>query len=76
MIQKTFDDVQKEIEGKPIVIANRGIPARRISRSISERLEGIPILTATDVDKTSPSTLGAYELLLLGMTRTLTWLWN
>ncbi len=66
MKQKTFDDVQKEIEGKPIVIANRGIPARRISRSISERLEGIPILTATDVDKTSPSTLGAYELLLLG----------
>lgn len=63
---KTFDQVQKEIEGKPIVIANRGIPARRISRSISEHLEAIPILTATDVDKTSPSTLGAIELLLLG----------
>ena len=66
MKQKTFEDVQIEIEGKPIVIANRGIPARRISRAISERLEAIPILTATDVDKTSPSTLGAYELLLLG----------
>ncbi|MEZ4550377.1 MAG: hypothetical protein R2874_07850 [Desulfobacterales bacterium] len=32
------------------MIANRGIPARRISRAISERLEAIPILT-TDVDK-------------------------
>ncbi len=63
---KTFEQVQKEIEGKPILIANRGIPARRISRSISERLEAVPIMTATDVDKTSPSTLGAYELLLLG----------
>lgn len=63
---KTFDQVQKEIEGKPIVIANRGIPARRISRSISECLNCISIMTATDVDKTSPSTLGAHELLLLG----------
>jgi len=64
--QKTFEQVQLEIEGKPILIANRGIPARRISRSISERLEAIAIMTATDVDKTSPSTLGAHELLLLG----------
>ena len=63
---KTFDQVQKEIEGKPIVIANRGIPARRISRSISECLNAVSIMTATDVDKTSPSTLGAFELLLLG----------
>lgn len=65
-IPKTFEQVQAEIEGKPILIANRGIPARRISRSISERLEATAIMTATDVDKTSPSTLGAHELLLLG----------
>lgn len=63
---KSFEQVQAEIEGKPILIANRGIPARRISRSISEQLEAVAIMTATDVDKTSPSTLGAHELLLLG----------
>lgn len=66
MTTKTFDDIRQEIEGKPILIANRGIPARRITRSISECLEAVAILTATDVDKTSPSTLGAHELLLLG----------
>src|SRR6056297_2073245 len=66
MCPKTFEDIRQEIEGKPILIANRGIPARRISRSISERLEAVAIMTATDVDKTSPSTLGAHELLLLG----------
>ncbi|NOY69505.1 MAG: pyruvate carboxylase [Deltaproteobacteria bacterium] len=66
MIEKTFEQVSNDINGKPILIANRGIPARRISRSISERLQGIAIMTATDVDKTSPSTLGAKELLLLG----------
>ncbi len=65
-MEKTFEQVQSEIERKPILIANRGIPARRISRSISERLEAVAIMTATDVDKTSPSTLGAHELLLLG----------
>ncbi len=65
-MKKTFEDIQKQIEGKPILIANRGIPARRISRSISERLEAISIMTATDVDKTSPSTQAAHELLLLG----------
>jgi pyruvate carboxylase len=64
--EKTFEEVQFEIKGKPILIANRGIPARRISRSISERLEAVAVMTATDVDKTSPSTLGASELILLG----------
>ncbi|MGM0453273.1 MAG: pyruvate carboxylase [Thermodesulfobacteriota bacterium] len=64
--EKSFEQVQSEIEGKPVLIANRGIPARRISRSISEQLEAVAIMTATDVDKTSPSTLGAHELLLLG----------
>ncbi|MGM0787920.1 MAG: biotin carboxylase N-terminal domain-containing protein, partial [Thermodesulfobacteriota bacterium] len=63
---KSFEQVRAEIEGKPILIANRGIPARRISRSISEQLEAVAIMTATDVDKTSPSTLGAHELLMLG----------
>jgi len=63
---KTFEQVQKAIEGKPILIANRGIPARRISRSISEQLEAVSIMTSSDVDKTSPSTLGAHELMLLG----------
>ena len=67
---KTFDQVQKEIEGKPIVIANRGIPARRISRSISECLNGVSIMTATDVDKTSPSTLGALSFCSWETTRT------
>jgi len=66
MCPKTFEDIRQEIEGKPILIANRGIPARRISRSISECLEAVAIMAATDVDKTSPSTLGAHELLLLG----------
>lgn len=66
MTEKTFEQVLKDIKGKPILIANRGIPARRISRSISERLQGVAIMTATNIDKTSPSTLGAKELLLLG----------
>jgi len=63
---KTFEQALKEIKGKPILIANRGIPARRICRSISERLQAVAIMTATDVDKTSPTTIGAKELLLLG----------
>lgn len=63
---KSFQKVQEEIKGKPILVANRGIPARRILRSIYERFDAIPIMTATQVDKTSPSTSGAQELLLLG----------
>ncbi|HED24402.1 MAG TPA: ATP-grasp domain-containing protein, partial [Firmicutes bacterium] len=66
MNSKSFAQVRTELEGQPILIANRGIPARRISRSIREQLEAVAIITATDVDKTSPSTLGAQELLLLG----------
>ncbi|TVM18352.1 pyruvate carboxylase [Oceanidesulfovibrio indonesiensis] len=63
---KSFQKVQEEIKGQPILVANRGIPARRILRSIYERFDAIPIMTATEVDKTSPSTSGAKELLLLG----------
>ncbi len=66
MAIKSFEKVLEEIKGKPILVANRGIPARRILRSIWERFDAIPILTATDVDKTSPPTSGAQELLLLG----------
>jgi pyruvate carboxylase len=63
---KTFVQVANEIQGKPILVANRGIPARRIVRSIQEVFKAIPIMTVTDVDKTAPFTAGARELLLLG----------
>lgn len=66
MAIKTFAQVAQEIQGKPILVANRGIPARRIVRSIREVFKAIPIMTATDVDKTAPFTAGAQELLLLG----------
>lgn len=66
MQKKTFEQVLKEVKGKPFLVANRGIPARRILRTIAERFQGIPVLTATDVDKASPATSGARELLLLG----------
>ncbi len=66
MEEKSFEQVKKEIKGKKILVANRGIPARRILRSIHEDFDAIPILTATDVDKTAPFTSGAQELLLLG----------
>ncbi len=66
MKEKTFDQVLEELKGKPILVANRGIPARRICRSITGMVQGIAVMTATDVDKTSPATTGANELLLLG----------
>ena len=61
----TFEEVSRDIRGKKILVANRGIPARRIVRSIKE-IQGIPMITATDVDKTAPFTSGARELLHLG----------
>lgn len=63
---KSFKEVLSEIEGKKILVANRGIPARRIARTIREMCGAIPIMTATDVDKTSPATTGVQELMLLG----------
>ncbi|MFH0925266.1 MAG: pyruvate carboxylase [bacterium] len=63
---KKFEQVQEEINGKRILVVNRGIPARRIARSIREVFKAVPIMTATDVDKTAPFTSGAQELLLLG----------
>ncbi len=66
MIAKTFLEVLSEVEGKKILVANRGISARRVLRSIRERLRAIPVLTVTDVDMTSPATAGANELITLG----------
>lgn len=66
MRPKTFEQVLQEVKGKPILVANRGIPARRICRSITEMFQAVAVMTATDVDKTSPATTGAHELLLLG----------
>ncbi len=63
---RTFDDVVQELHGKKILVANRGIPARRIMRSIKEVFHAVPLVTATDVDKTAPYTASAHELLLLG----------
>ena len=66
MKPKTFEQVISEVKGKPILVANRGIPGRRICRSVTEVFDAVAIMTATDVDKTSPATSGAHELLLLG----------
>ncbi|WP_419787873.1 pyruvate carboxylase [Pseudodesulfovibrio sp.] len=66
MKPKSFDEVLEEVRGKRILVANRGIPARRICRSITEMFDAKAIMTATDVDKTSPATSGANELLMLG----------
>ena len=62
----SFEEVAREIQGKKILVANRGIPARRIVRSIKEVFQAVPMITATDVDKTAPFTAGAQELLHLG----------
>ncbi|MFO7726726.1 MAG: pyruvate carboxylase [Desulfonatronovibrio sp.] len=66
MSVKTFEQTVAELKGKRILVANRGIPARRIVRSISEVFHATPMMTATEVDKTAPFTSGAQELLLLG----------
>jgi len=62
---RSFEEVKNLLENKRILVANRGIPARRIARSIYE-LGAVPVMTATDIDKTAPFTSGAVELLLLG----------
>ncbi len=66
MSGKSFQDILAKLEGKRILVANRGIPARRICRAIKERCNAIAVMTATDVDKTSPAASSADELLLLG----------
>ena len=54
MQQRTFEEVRESLRGKVILVANRGIPARRIARSIRERF----LATA--------AAASAQELLLLG----------
>lgn len=66
MSEMDFDSVLEKVRDKRILVANRGIPARRICRSIREVFKAIPVMTATDVDRTSPPTSGARELMLLG----------
>ncbi|WP_165175328.1 pyruvate carboxylase [Desulfovibrio sp. ZJ369] len=66
MANKTFAEVQEFLKGKVILVANRGIPARRICRSIRERFDAVAAMTATDVDKTAPAASTAQELVLLG----------
>ncbi|MDR1309050.1 MAG: ATP-grasp domain-containing protein, partial [Deltaproteobacteria bacterium] len=61
-----FDEILSRIKGQPILVANRGIPARRICRAIRDRFEAIAVMTATEVDKTAPAAASAQELLLLG----------
>jgi pyruvate carboxylase len=63
---KTFEQIATEMRGKKILVANRGISARRIIRSIREIFHAVPVLTVTDADKTAPFTSGAQELILLG----------
>ncbi|MDR2459671.1 MAG: pyruvate carboxylase [Deltaproteobacteria bacterium] len=61
-----FNSIIDLVKGKPILVANRGIPGRRICRAIRDRFEAIAVLTATDIDKTAPSASSAQELMLLG----------
>ncbi|MDR1546098.1 MAG: pyruvate carboxylase [Deltaproteobacteria bacterium] len=61
-----FNNVYYQIKGRPILVANRGIPARRICRAIRDRFDAVAVMTATDVDKTAPAASSAQELMLLG----------
>ena len=61
MAAKTFEQVLDEVRGKPILVANRGIPARRICRAIRERFAAVPVMTATDIDKAAPAASSAQE---------------
>ena len=62
----SFDELLQQTPGMLILVANRGIPARRICRSIRERLKARAIVTATDVDRGSPAISAADEVMLLG----------
>ncbi|MDY0132101.1 MAG: pyruvate carboxylase [Desulforegulaceae bacterium] len=66
MKEKTFLEFLDEVNGRSILIANRGITARRISRAISEIPGAVSMVTATDIDKTSPAAISAQQLMLLG----------
>ncbi len=65
-IRRSFRELLQRTKGMHILVANRGIPARRICRSIRERLRGHAIVTATDIDRSSPAISAADEVLLLG----------
>lgn len=56
----------QEIKGQRILVANRGISARRICRAIRERFGAIAVMTTTDIDRTSPCVSAAQELMQLG----------
>ncbi len=66
MAHKSFNEIIQNVQGKKILVANRGIAARRIIRSIRDMFHAIPVLTVTDADRTAPFTTGAQELMLLG----------
>ncbi|NLB34805.1 MAG: pyruvate carboxylase [Elusimicrobia bacterium] len=66
MKRKKFEEFLKEIKGKKVLVANRGIPARRLMRSMRDELGAIPVLAVTDIDKTAPFITGARDILLLG----------
>jgi pyruvate carboxylase len=61
-----YREISNKIKGRPILVANRGIPGRRICRAIRDRFEAIAVMTATEIDKTAPAASSAQELLLLG----------
>ncbi|MDR0549350.1 MAG: pyruvate carboxylase [Deltaproteobacteria bacterium] len=61
-----YKKISEKIKGRPILVANRGIPGRRICRAIRDRFEAIAVMTATEIDKTAPAASSAQELLLLG----------
>lgn len=66
MAFQTMEELGAFLKNKPILVANRGIPARRICRSVRERFHAVAVMTATDIDKTSPAASSAQELMLLG----------
>ena len=45
LVPRSFEEVAREIRGRKILVANRGIPARRIVRSIKEVFQAIPLIT-------------------------------
>ncbi|WGK69413.1 pyruvate carboxylase [Candidatus Haliotispira prima] len=67
MVQRrNFRELLQITKGMPILVANRGIPARRICRSVRERLKAHAIITATNTDRGSPAISAADEVMLLG----------
>ena len=62
----SFQQLLNKTKNMPILVANRGIPARRICRSIQERLKARAIVTVSDTDRSSPGISAADELMLLG----------